>query len=638
MSHDSIKLQFNPKPRVICKSRVIAGILSEMEAAEATILIRSSNTNNSIPFKMNCDFRLPFEESTIRLSGEAIKAGTYQATVLFAGQRILFEIHVNDQSGICQFPRKIDIIDLRQSKRRTFGPESQTAEIFSNHVVIFAVPVDLSLNSLALVSAVSDPPLRIGEQVAVRIRGGVDSKDVFSSEMEVKDVDRSSATTRILLGMIQPKSRDVEANYRRLERKALANISLQIVPMDHSIGEPLTVQVKDISLTGLMIECDDSPKVAWLTPGLHIKLDTGVVHATVMWRDGQKAGLRLDALDESRTLSSWFDVLTRLIPANSIHHSQVDDLVNLFTESGLLKGSRRKVYGTRPGKFLPPETVTGNPLLYHRFASHIEGGIIASQLSMVRLTDEFWCIQEGSHNGETSALSYDEIAIRIFKIAENLAKGSLLAPRFFGGLIHGSVKSSVNIMEKMLLKTSNYRYEAFHLSLTAQSFVQERKLSDLRLADIRMMPAEKRRQVANSFDATLFEIFSGLNGSHPRLNSELSKLGPSHHAKTFAISLNNSFLGLAYRLSSYYTLSSTGVINSLFFVIKEGIDPDVVYCGINQLQESGLMRGTDDIVLIMDKTSETIGCTNDTWSKELNSSFKNLKPFALYVIDALLGV
>ena len=562
MSHDHITQAKPPKLRIINKSRLIAGLLAEMDAAAAIVVVRDNHSEDSKTFTLSCDFRIPFETSLIRISGEELPPGSYRASALFAGQRITFELIVIDTDGTCKFPHSLSLLDLRRSKRRTFGPEVQTAEISGENAVTFATPIDISHNSMALVSATSDPPLKIGDTVHIKIRGGIASRDVFGFRMRVQDVDRSRSATRILLGLIETIGRSTYSDERRVERRPIDSTSISISPIDSHIGEQVVGRITDVSITGLSVELNDTPKGNWFTPGLHVKLQNGLVHATIMWRDGKKSGLRLDALDESRTLSAWFDVLRQLSPEQSVHHSQVDDLVNLFTESGLLKGTRRKIFGVKPGRYLPPETVTNNPLLYHRIASTIEDGKIAGQVSMVRLTDEYWCMQEGTHNGDGRAISYDDLLLKVLVTARDLSASSVLAPRYVGGLVHRSVKSSANFMDSYTEKSINRKYDTFHLSIRSLDVIDGFRELDTPISSISKLPADERRNIANTFDPTIFDVFCSANGSHSRLNAELSQLGPLHQAETVRLTHAGDNWGLAYRLKSYYSLSSTGVINS----------------------------------------------------------------------------
>jgi hypothetical protein len=635
MPLDSLITTIPNYSRVISKPRIIAGLLAEMEAADVFLHVTRGDLPRALSMKIKCEILTPFDDSRITLCDESLETGTYTASALFAGQRISFELDVIDGQGQCRLPSKLLITDLRSSKRSSFGPDIQIAEISGEHSVTFATPVDVSHSSMALVSAVKNPLLKIGDVVQVRIRGGAFSRDVFSYKMLVRDVQYSSDVTRILLGMIEATGASRLKDSRRVARRTPCGATIVISPVDDHFGEGLVCGVEDISINGLRASIQQDSVPNWIIPGLHVKLQNGLVHASVIWRHENTVGLRLDALDESSTLSSWFKLLKQLSRTTSVHHSHLDDLVNLFTESGLLKGARRKIYGSRPARYLPPDTVTNNPLLYHRIASKVDSGKIAGQVSMVRLTDDYWFMQEGSHNGDELAVSYKQLLDNVLVVAQNLSKTSLLAPRYIGALVHSSVKSSSDLMERLCEGALNRRCDSFHISLVKQKLPVMQADSRQKVIEIKSVPARIRRQLSLVFDPVLFEVFGGMNGAHPRLNSELSQLGPEHSANSIALSEDGEVWCLAYRLKSYYALSSTGVINSLFLVVKIGTEAETLLSGIRILKERGITTGTDDVVVILDREGQECEEEYRSHLGRLISGLNASKAFTFYVFDMI---
>lgn len=621
--------------RLITKTRIIAGLLAEIDASETLIVIKNANDETFQHVTLKCDIQIPFETSKITLIGGSRTPGTYSASALFAGQRVTFDIVVHDAIGNCTFPSQLLLSDLRRSKRQAFGPDIQIAEISSKNGITFATPIDLSQNSLAVVSAVQNPILKKGEQVNVRIRGLTSSRDVFGLNMCVADVDRSISVTRILLSMTVPLRSKLSFKNRHFERVPPLETSISISPLDTHIGETLLCEVIDVSISGLKASIKVKNQANWVAPGLHVRLQDSDVHATVIWRDGSDFGLRLDALDDSKTLSCWYDLLKRLTQTTGVHHSHIDELVNLFTESGLLKGSRRKVYGIKPGKFMPPEAVTNNPLLYHRIASKIDDGKIVGQVSMVRLTDEYWFMQEGAHNGDSRAVTYDRLLDNVLVVAKHLSKSSILAPRYVGALVHSTVKSSADLMHKLCSGDQNRILDSLHISLRNHKNLNFEETQNQQILELRSASAETRRNLSLAFDPILFDVFYGTNGTHPRLNSELSRLGPNHQARTVALSEKGSFWGLAYRLNSYYSLSSTGVINSLFLIVGPGACAKTIKTGLAKLSEIGMTNGTDDVVLIFDRSWTARGGASKNNFSEILTEIDSGKPFTLYVFDTL---
>lgn len=623
--------------RKLNKPRIIAGLLAEMDAAGANIILRLEDSETIMSVELTCEFTVPFEQSRIKIAKENVAVGNYHASALFAGQRIDFNLDVLDSSGNCAFPNELTLLDLRRTKRRAFGTEIQCAEITSQNAVIFATPIDFSQNSMALVSAVADPALHTGDLVDIKIRGSVSSRDVYGFQMIVHEVKRSKLITRILLGFQTEKSPIQNKDMRRTSRHIAGEMTIALAPLDSYIGDAISCTISDLSLTGLGCELHRVEKSNWLTLGLHVKIDNSPVYATIIWLTDDAIGLRLDALDESHTLNAWFNLLRQLRAKHSVHHSKIDELAGLFTESGLLKGSRRKVFGTNPGRFLPPERITKNPLLYHRIVTNAEDARIAGQVSMVRLTDDFWCLQEGTHNGQSRCRSYEDLLREIHDTAQELAATSILAPRYVGGLVHKAVRSSVEYLEGHMTDPANASFQLLQMSIAAQLGNFETKQQHCKISKISTMSAHEKQSIMNRFDPTLYQIFGGWNGDHPRLNTELSKLGPGHRAETVALSIDTSTWGLAYRLKSYYSLSATGVINSLFLIIRTNIELAFIRAGIINLVKEGYANGTDDLVIILDPTSEDSAISSGTLAQTMIQDLRSPKMFTFYVIDNLLN-
>lgn len=610
--------------RRITKSRVIAGFMGEIDAAGAVILITSQKHSVKQSVRLICEFKVPFESSTIRIREQYLEPDTYLAIALFAGQRIMFELTVLADGSECKFPNYLDILDLRTYKRRRFGPEIQAAEISTSRGIIMATPVDMSQNSIALIMASDEADLCPGEHVKIKIRGDTASRDIFSFDMFVKNSISSTLLTRILLEF---NDHHLSIDVRKTVRQKIDRKTLVIAPLDDHLGGDFSVDIIDISLTGCQCEFNESMRPAWLTQGIHVNLKNQNVTGTIMWIQNDRFGLRLDALDESSTLAYWSETFATVKVEHGVHHSQLDELVNLFTQSGLLKGKRRKLYGTDPSKFLPPERVEKNPLLYHRVVASDKNGKPYGHISLSRLADDLWYFHEGAHTGEPGQ-QYRDLYRMTVELARQLYLTSKIAPRYLSGLWHTSIKSAGVVGEEILADPSSRSYPLFQVSLEKNSS-KETKSHDVRFSSISDLNASDRRNIFSQFDPILTECFAGWNGDHPRLNAELSKLGPSHSAETLLLSTDKEVWGLAYRLKSYYALNATGVMNSLFLIVKASTSADIIKSGISQLLESGFTFGTDDVAIIVDKhLSEEI---------LFEAGLQNPKPFTFFVIDSHLN-
>lgn len=621
MSPDVKKKQF--APRSISKLRIIVGLLGEIDAAGVLVLFHSKRDNVHIGAKISSEFKLPFETSTLQIQTPNIPPGDYAAAALFAGQRISFDVTVIDNDGNCELPCEIIIVDLRKEKRRKFGPEIQHAELFTKHGVLMATPLDMSQNAIALVMNSAEGALTPGETVRLVIHGDTTAQDIFTAELVVKEFATTRDKSKILLEPKNPGNDLSGAPLRRTTRHQTSQMGFVIAPLDDHLGEPVHCGVTDVSLTGFKCSLPGATSMPWLMPGTHVALKDKKITATVMWVDGEHVGLRIDALDDSKTLRIWTESLTAFKLGNGFHHAQVDELVHLFTESGLLKGKRRKLYGSDPGGFLPSDNMTNNPLLYHRILANTEGGTISGHMSMARLGDDIWYFQEGAHSGQ-GGRSYKELYADSIGLARTMYKTSKLSPRFLAGLYHANIKSSGEFGVDLFADPSSRVYQMFQSSISKN--INKHPASEgVTITTLESMDADGRRATLSPFDATLAEGFSGWNGTHPRLNSELAKLGPHHEAKTLMVGDRTGYWALAYRMKSYYALNTTGVMNSLFLVVLPTVTATQIVDALRELVEHGLAFGTDDAAII--------ACARPGDPLPFTDGLVDPKPFTFFIID-----
>lgn len=607
--------------RHITKSRLIAGLVAEMDAAEAVILLEPmTDLECGLSARIACDFRFPFETSSMRIVDATVPLGDYRATALFAGQRILFIARIIDSSGHFAFPTYVDVQDLRTSKRRRFGAEIQGVEIASKHAVVMATPIDISHESLAVLLEGEDCPLHEGDPVDVKVRGAASSRDIFSSAMIVRAIQRQEKATRILL---TNKVANTSTKRRTDRQRPGFEASVTLTPCDEHLGCTTTCSIVDISATGFRGELRGGLQEDWLAIGMQTRINDEALFATVIWREGHQIGLRLDSLDHAETLTQWCQILDQFAHHGPAHHSQVDDLIHLLTATGLLKGGRRKMLGQKAGKFLPPQTVLSNPMLYRRISLRGETGHFYANLGMVRLTDNFWCMQEGAHTGD-HGLTYRDLFAAIPHMAKEIYASSVLAPRYIGGIYQQAVKSSAEFVLSFLDDKANAEFNVTQCGISHQLALpfNPHPVTTFNLTDL---GARALREVVNQFDPVLYDVFGGWNGSHPRINAELTKLGPLHGARTVGLASGDKIWGLAYRLRSYYTLSVTGVVNSLFLIVNHQASRDDILNGLQTLAHQGFSFGTNDVAIVYDHHQDLLF--------EIKNSLHEVRNFALYIID-----
>lgn|GEM_PF-7131045 len=610
--------------RVIEKLRVIVGLLGEIDAAGVLLIFAKKDTEKYSTARIETEFKVPFESSTLKIRDQCLSPGSYIVSALFAGQRLSFSIDVLDAAGNCALPSQITITDLRSRKRRKFGPDIEHAEIFTTHAVVMATPLDMSQNSIALNLTSTDSELKIGEAVRIVIRGNTSGPDVFTALLDVKDFQLESGRAKVLLGPRDPQS-DVLGSgpLRHTSRHPLSQIGFVIAPLDSSLGESIPCPVTDVSLTGFQCRIPVADGLPWLMPGIHVSLKGIDLAATVMWRISDCVGLRISSLDESSTFQRWAGFLRGHKIGHGFHHSQVDELVNLFTESGLLKGKRRKLFGLAPSGYLPSSMILENPLLYHRVVAASANGKIIGHLSVGRLTDDMWYFQEGAHIGGDGP-SFRDLYANTILLGRSLYQASKLNPRYLTGLYHANIKSAGSFGVELFADPSNRVFPLLQVSIS-ENIVGIDKSGSVSLRNLDDEDAVSRRATLSHFDATLAEGFSGWNGTHPRLNAELSKVGAHHEARTVVLQSSGRPWGLAYRLRSYYALNATGVMNSVFIVILPSVSADEIRAGLSVLVDSGLAFGTDDAAVIV--------CARPGDALPFVEGLRNPKPFTFFSID-----
>jgi hypothetical protein len=614
--------------RVLSKPRIVAGVLSEIDAAGVLLIFQRSDSEKFLTTRLACEFRVPFEESIIKVKDETIQPGSYQVSALFAGQRLSFEITVVSTEGDCELPREIKVVDLRRQRRRKFGPETEFAEIYTDHGIVLATPIDMSQNSIALLAVSDSAKLLSGQKVKLLIRGDTSGRDIFAAFLVVKEFEPNGESARILLGPIDPKD-DVSGRglLRVVPRHLTGHTSFRLAPADDHLGEPILASVTDVSLNGFQCNTEDHESLAWLMPGATVKIKDLELHASIVWTLGGRYGLRVNSLDSSDSIAKWTNVLRGFKISTGFHHSQIDELVNLFTESGLLKGKRRKIYGKSPTGFLPPDSFSGNPLLYHRVTAHSKDARIYGHISMARLCDELWFFQEGANTGEDSQ-TYRDLYVQTVLNARTMHHSTRMSPRYLAGLFHSDIKSAGNATREICTDPSSRVYQLMQISIT-QNTGSATGQSNLQIIDPADLDADQRRATLAPLDATLCEAFLGWNGAHPRLNAELAKIGPHHSAKTLIVTDGTRPVGLAFRLSSYYALNSTGVMNSLFLIVRPDTNTEQINSALTKLVELGFTFGTDDAAVI--------ACARPGESVQAWNNLIQPKPFTFFIIDNRLN-
>lgn len=623
----------NSAGRTIEKCRVVVSLLAEIEAAEAIIILTCAEKPETYTGKLQVNLKTPFEDSSIQLLECAISPGLYNASALFLGRRLKFQLNVINVQGRCDLPSQIEICELRSQKRRKFGPEVEVAEISTKTGVIMATPVDLSQESIALIVNSGKASISRGDSVFLVIRGDTLHRDVFTGYVSVMDNRVVQGITRLLLKPDTQKNKEKnQLRIRRSPRAKQPSMSMVIGPIDDHLGETVSSKVIDISLVGCQCRIEHVDRMAWIVAGMSIQLSKEDLTATIIWKEQDRIGIRVDGLDDSATLFRWAQFIRQQGIGHNLHHSQMEELVHLFTETGFLKGNRRKIYGADPSKFLPPDRMADNPLLLHRVHALSENGGISSHIGICRLSDDAWIFHEGAHAGGDGP-SYQQLYEKVLIYTQNLYLSSRQSPRYLSGMYHASVKTP-EILGQRLYKTGFCSvFPLYHVSMSTNIESNERSDNKLEnsvdIIDIANMTAASRRESLIGFNPTLCEAFVGQLGEHPRLNAELAKVGSYHNARTVMLRSHQNVWGIAHRIRSYFSLNATGIINSLFIIVKPDVLVGDLISAFSLLVEDGLAFGTDDAAIIVD------GSRDQDYLFSLD--LKDSKKFTFFILDCLLN-
>lgn len=611
----------SPKERVITKPRLVAAMLAEVDAAGAIVMVTGSITSDPIAVRLQCQIKVPFDTTIVGITSDSPIHGNLDCAVLFAGQRLHFQLCLAEGANECALPQRISLNDMRSSKRRRFGPGINAAEISTARGVVMAIPVDMSVDSLALVAATSSASLITGDSVTVRIRGDAGQPDIFHGPMTVRTVLTTGSDSRILL---QPNSLPV-ASVRLAPRFGGLSGTIEIAPLDGALGPSRVVTLNDLSMTGANVTIPNEHRPSWLVNGIQVNLVGTGLTSTIVWCRGAHVGLKINGLDDPEGLRKWIRFIARYRADHGVSRSEMAEFASLLTQTGFLKGSRRHLFGRSVERFLPPEVTLNNALLYLRHAEGDSGGDFAAHIGMARLTDDAWVQQEGAISageGYSLARMSDILTAR----AREMKVASLMAPRYFVAIWDSAVKPSEVHFGLFAAQSVNARFQAHHLSLSAQD---AREPDTCRLIDPYQVTAAERRDAWSRFHPILVDVFGGVDGSHPRLNAALTGVGSGHGARSVILADDHGAWGLAYRLSSYYALNASGMLNTVFIVARADTSGARVRSGLARLATERISFGTDDILLIHDGEFAP--------DSDLLTQLVKPKPYNFLAVDVLLN-
>jgi hypothetical protein len=135
--------------------------------------------------------------------------------------------------------------------------------------------------------------------------------------------------------------------------------------------------------------------------------------------------------------------------------------------------------------------------------------------------------------------------------------------------------------------------------------VKPQKTSETVLSkEVGDIPLSERIDIFKNFNPLFLSLTDCWNGTlpNPILNQILRKIGPSHQSSTQIIFSKNgpiAPIAISYRVQTHYAANTTGVVNSLFLFLKDGIN----LREFEELMElvstsTSLLLGTSDLMLV----------------------------------------
>lgn len=612
--------------RRVTKPRLVAALLAELDASWAMVIAESPTTGGIFHDTLQCDFKIPFENSEVIFNAEGDASETFNCVCCYGGQRISFEM-VRVSGNRWKLPLNAVMSDLRHDPRIAFADKMYSAEIISRNGVVYGYAVDINRDYLAIeVDAAHD--LKDADSVKVLIRMINTNCDVFYNTCSVAQVKEAlKGSARIILRFEQSGSGKSEE--RRHERRLVESASIQVHGSAFADGNTTTdLKIQNISSGGMTVALRKGADPALMMAGLILKSVAPDFSFIVAWTRGESMGIR-PLLADPQHLGRWYEYVDRTAPPDDRMTSVTrKELADLLTHSGLLKGERRAPLGREAHAHLIASAAGESPLLIQRCILPDGSGHAGLHVSSKRIAESTWFFGEGAALTEKFG-DYNAMLDACTNRMVWMSRQSALFCRYLTGIWHYTVKSTASWGEVIAKTSSSVLMDSYQASIEfcrkKVAEVPERSS----VTELNRLSAAERRRISLQFCAALYEAFVGIDGTHPLLNAELGKSGPYHRAETRIIEVNPKATLVAHRVFTHNVWSSTGVTNSVFVLVPQTLGPDELQQALAALAGSDICHGTDDYLLVFDGPVGTC--------ERFTQSLPKPKRFTFLVHDLLLN-
>jgi hypothetical protein len=594
----------------IATPRLIAGIISEIEARKAIVICEFENKEFAGLASM---LKLEQGEKSddIFLSLTPCFESDVACEVVLIDSRIKFflEFDQSRKKGTFSLPKSLEISDLRSSPRILLSKSTYPVEIKFSGGTILGFANDLSADHVSVTVERSEHSreIKVNEtfEIVIRNRHGV--SDIFFSRavlVDANEVDRPKRNdiSPVQIKYLAPHVSDVSLN---------GTVEILNAGLTGFSGKVLTKNAKQRPIIGLILS----------SPDLDLRF-------CAVRRTGDYYGFMImGAGGESTEFSSWIRFLDTHVQKNIANVANSSEIASLLIESGFLKASRLKVFGSRPDAHITASTNNENPNLVRRFVTSDDGARLSKTVSLFRFTDRCWLLHEvaaGIHKMGTINAMYEQVIGNIREESRFL-KGR---PNFLGVYYNPNIEVVSQQWDNFNQKVGCNYYPTRLLTLKPKKDVN-RAESALDITTSDELTLESKKDVASEFDTRTIEFldFWSNGQASQKLNGYLRTLGPSHRSDLYVMRSRKSkdLFGLGYRIKTHYAANSTGVLNSLFLFLKTDITDSEIAELISGLEfEPSLLLGTSDVIFVFQKQPEGISTS---------PIFSNSREFRLMISD-----
>ena len=591
------KSQFSSSEQIVQKSRIIAAILSELGASQATIFVEGESSDGPFACQMSCDLLIPFRNSKLQIHSVPSHWKGITVTCCFVGHRIKFKTtRKADDFNLWELPEEVYLIDLRQERRWRFPENQYSCEVVGASVAVYGYAVDINKECVAIDFDTSYD-LSIGSHYKIIARMVNTNRDVFFADCELLVVTGNNAEDcRAIFKIVNDKAATEEAQKRKVERYEVTSTSVALTGAPFAdFKAEVDFEVKNISSGGLLLRQRQGNSDHGLVPGLILTAKHPEVSLIVIWENDGYFGCR-PLLQGREALSLWYRFLEEVHSPNDRKVSVIRrEFADLLTYSGLVKGNRRKPFGKDMAQHLITHPELASPLLIQHYYGTQGTNETDLHSSAKRIGDNTWFFGDGAAL-TSDAGSYNAMLDTFTANLTKLAKVSSLYPRYLTGIWHQNVQATKVWGMELARKSTTRLFSASNVSM--KNITPDG--ADSRVKALGDESASNRFHIAGLFEPCLFEVIAGGDGTHPVLNAELGKLGPYHQTQSKIVVLPNDLYLVAHRVVTYAIWSNTGVTNSVFVLVPRGCSAQMLGQGLKSLAEDDLSFGTDDFLVIFD--------------------------------------